>query len=400
MTSKIVYIEDDPVAQKLVKRILSNNGYEVHIAGDGLQGLDMVKQVRPDLLLVDINLPTLRGTEIATHVRGQGIDIPIIALSASGLHRQALAAGCTGYIQKPIEAGILLRDVQAAIQGQKQEELDEKEIHLELKLYSNDLVARMAQQAQMLREYNKQLERANERLEELDRMKTKLLVTMGHELRTPMTLVKGYANILSMNPQNVDPKLFQGLENGIDRMHATVNRMLMVLSLVSGEFSIAPLEFDLSKLVGNVLDIYKDIDRLVEICFEAPALPAMVWADEKNIFLVLDELLSNAIKYTPDGGQVTISIKRETSRVIVMVSDTGIGIPQNKLTEIFQPFTMIEHDEMTHSTSRTQFKGGGMGLGLTIAQGIIELHQGKLMVRSKPGRGTTFAFNLSLAHSV
>ncbi|RLC67890.1 MAG: hybrid sensor histidine kinase/response regulator, partial [Chloroflexi bacterium] len=197
-TTKIMYVEDDPASEILVRRVLESEGYQVVTASDGLSAINLAKRELPDMILMDINIGGLDGYEVTTRLRtiDELRQVPIVAVTAatlSGDRERALIAGCTGYIPKPIDVDEFPRQVHSFLQGTK-EEIDTVEEKAEyLVEYSHRLVDR-------LEEKIRELEASNAELQRLDQMKTDFIILAGHELRTPLTAVYGYVQILQANP--------------------------------------------------------------------------------------------------------------------------------------------------------------------------------------------------------
>jgi CheY-like chemotaxis protein len=163
----ILYIEDDKGSQRLVKRVLESHGYTIFIAGEGLEGIAIARQEKPNLILMDINLPTMDGQEITTRLRSlpNFSNIPIVAVTANtspGSRQQALAAGCTGFLTKPIDVIEFPRQVEAFLTG-RSDLLTESERSQHLEIYAQRLVQRLEDKI-------RELEAANQKLRDLDRM--------------------------------------------------------------------------------------------------------------------------------------------------------------------------------------------------------------------------------------
>ena len=245
------------------------------------------------------------------------------------------------------------------------------------------------------RRANLALEKANRHLEQLDRTKSDFISVASHELRTPLTVINGYSQMLAMdadlagNPNYT--KMLNGIQTGAERLHEILESLLdiaeienHILTLDLGQVSPDAVARQAAKKQEKALQARcqtLEIQGLDE-------LPA-IEADFKALVKVLNHLLVNAIKYTPDGGRITISGRNlpegdETlprQGVELVVSDTGIGIDPALHELIFLKFYHTS-DLSLHSTGRTKFKGAGAGLGLTIAFGIVEAHHGRIWVES------------------
>lgn len=405
--TRVLYIEDDPGSQRLVQRVLEQGDFAVYLADEGLAGINLAREVHPDLILMDINLPGLNGREITTRLRGLPYfdGVPIIALTANtgSRHRErALAAGCDGYLTKPIDVATFRSEIIAFLQGRR-EELGAPEKLLHLEQHAQQIVIRLEAKV-------RELEEANARLRDLDRMKSDFIALVSHELRTPLTLLEGYAHLLddtiraegSDNALSELRVLVDGLSIGVDRIGQVINEIINASRITSGEIELAIRPIQLDELVAYIIDDIADVLAqrdltLAVVGFES--LPA-IEGDPHHLYTAFSNVVGNAIKYTPDGGAITLSAREVGDAVDVSVADTGIGIPQGEAGRVFEQFHVLEYIEH-HTTSKSAFKGGGIGLGLTIARGIIEAHHGRIWVGSAAGeepqpQGATFHILLPL----
>lgn len=384
----ILYIEDNIANQKLVQRVLERHNYEVHIANDGLEGIALARETNPHLILMDINLPNMDGKEITTRLRSlpRFEKLPIVALTAnaSGNSRaQALAAGCNGFLTKPIDISSFPGQVEAFLQGHV-DVLSEGEQNQQLKLYTQQLVERLEGKVRELQE-------ANQQLRELDRMKSDFIVLVSHELRTPLTLINGYAFLLKDRAKQAEEEadeqlayVANGLTKGIERLGRVINEIISVSRIAAGALDLAIGPVRISEIIQDVIkenvQICKDRGINLEVG-DLSGLP-IIQADGGQIRVAIDNVIGNAVKYTPDNGSIKVSGRSLTDAVVFTVEDTGIGIPIEEQRRIFDQFHIlgsIQH----HSTSKSNFKGGGLGLGLPIARGIVEAHQGRIWVESE-----------------
>lgn len=237
------------------------------------------------------------------------------------------------------------------------------------------------------------LNEALQRLSELNQMKANFVANISHELRTPLTHVKGYIELLISESLGKITEEQKHALSVSQRSTAKLEDMiedLIMFSLASrGELSMKLKEVDIRRLVSLAVKsaMNKAHDRGVSLQASFPDTIPTVQADPEKIGWVVNQLLDNGIKFTPSGGSVIISLKQEGSNLIqVSIADTGIGIPQNRLNEIFEPFHQLDG-----SSTRRQ---GGTGLGLSLVRQIIEAHGSLLEVKSAEGKGTTFTFPL------
>lgn len=241
-----------------------------------------------------------------------------------------------------------------------------------------------------------ELQSALQRLAELNQMKANFVANISHELRTPLTHIKGYMELMisdSLGPLTEEQRHgLQVSQKAADRLGNLIEDLIMFSMASHGELSLKQEPLDLRRLVSMAVRnvTQKAEERGVSIGVVARDDVPMVQGDSEKIVWVLNQLLDNAVKFTPSGGRVVINLKEESSNlVMVTVTDTGIGIPSNRMQEIFEPFHQLDGS----STRRA----GGTGLGLSLVRQIIEAHGSLLDVTSVEGRGTTFKFPLLVA---
>ncbi|TEU14864.1 MAG: hybrid sensor histidine kinase/response regulator, partial [Anaerolineales bacterium] len=328
-------------------------------------------------------------------------DIPIVALTAKvmdGDREMALTAGCDGYIPKPIDVDTLPDLIKDFLAG-KREMVAVAEERVYLREYSQKLVDR-------LQEKIEELTKANEKLRHTDEMKSRFISIAAHELRTPLTLIQGYLSMLTQSGGEATYQLddnvmemIQGMAKGLERLTTIVEEMLDVTRIESGTLKLHLGPVSLKDVIMAAVRKLKPFAKEREQEIAVPDLSGMptVKGDANRLLQVFTNLIGNSIKYTPDGGRLSLSVRvmeagkvlgpdvRATGRgefIEVIVEDTGVGIAEEDQERIFKRFYEVK-DPSLHSTSKTSFMGGGLGLGLPTARGIVEAHRGWLWVESE-----------------
>ena len=232
------------------------------------------------------------------------------------------------------------------------------------------------------------LQVAYKQLNEVDRLKSDFIAIASHELRTPLGLILGYAAMLKDDASAETAQQLDVVLNGALRLRELIDDMVNLQYLAEGQANLEVGEFSIQDLVQVGVQSVNEIctSKQHTLAFDLPPQPLRVKADRAKIALVLNNLLTNAIKFTEPQGRIAISAELHSSEVWVHVADTGIGVPASDLELIFDRFYQVE----PHLTR----KYGGLGLGLAIAKGMVELHGGRIWCESVVGLGSRFTFSL------
>ena len=230
---------------------------------------------------------------------------------------------------------------------------------------------------------------------EVERLKNEFISTVSHELRTPMTSIKGYTDLLFLGMAggltDAQRNFLQIIKSNADRLTALVNDILDISRIETGRIRLTIEALDLVGVIGDVVASFEEQyrDKSMALVWKKPADLPQVRGDATRATQVLSNLLANAWHYTPEGGQVTISVKRTDGFVQVDVADTGIGISPEDVSRIFDRFYRADHPVVQEA--------GGTGLGLSIVKMFVEMLGGEIWVESEVGIGSTFSFTLPLS---
>lgn len=237
------------------------------------------------------------------------------------------------------------------------------------------------------------------RFREEEEMKSTFTSIISHELKTPVALIKGYAQTLARPDAKWDAEVAREslviIEEEADRLESLINNLLDVSKIQAGGLSLENSDVSLQDLAARVARDYRTQTNIHQIELDFPDPLPTIWGDEERLRQVLTNLVSNAIKYSPDGGLIRIGGWTETApdaesgrRVVVYVADQGIGIPRAELPHIFDRYYRVD-SSLRRSTA-------GAGLGLFLCKSIIEAHGGQIWARAEPAKGTTFFIALPL----
>jgi signal transduction histidine kinase len=241
----------------------------------------------------------------------------------------------------------------------------------------------------LLDDMRHQLHKAQTHVKRLDKSKSNFIAVAAHELRTPLTLVEGYTDMLANMPviagDTQISMLLEGIDGGTKRLREIIGDLIDVsmldLKLMELHFQPVWLQQVLNAVDRNLNQIL--VSRNLELIIERNSIPMQpTYADPDRLLQVFQKVLMNAVKYTPDGSSIMVRGRELPGFVDIMVIDNGIGIAPANIPHIFDTFSTIG-DASLHSSGKTKFKGGGPGLGLPIAKGIIEAHGGTIWAESE-----------------
>lgn len=365
---KILLVDDDQVDRMVVDRALRKVSPTMEIceAVDMTSGIEALKEQRFDCVIVDYILPDGNGVLfVKTANEGKNPAPPIIILTGQGGREadlKAMQAGAAEYLEKDgLKPDVLDRTIRYAIQN-------------------SQLV--------------KKLKETNERLTDLDRLKTDFLSTASHELRTPLTIIQEFIALVHdglagpLNEEQTDC-LASALKN-CKRLGGIINDLLDLQRIESGKTVLVRKKHDLTALVERCCNDFKPaFEKKGQkiACRIEEDLPCVL-CDEEKITQVLINLIGNAHKFTPPGGRIEVSVYRESDRLNVAVQDNGPGINCEDHGKIFDKFTQLKRNLGPGKN--------GTGLGLAITRKIMEFHDEQITIKSQEDKGSRFAFTLPL----
>jgi len=316
-------------------------------------------------------------------------EVPVSALIHAPMIYEGRVIGIlTGYSTRgPMHFTDEFVDLFAALANQLAMAAVNAQLYGEVQAYSHAMEEKVARRTA-------ELQMANARLLELDRLKSEFLSTVSHELRTPLTSIRSFSEILlRYGVDDVEKrKKFVGIiHNEAERLTRMINDLLDLSKIEAGhqELHFEPLElepvFSRALATAHPLFAEKGVKGVSEV---ATGLPR-VQADADRLHQVLTNLISNAVKFSPEGGTVRISGRKRGGFALISVADEGPGIPPDRLEQVFERFQQVRDPQKSHPL--------GTGLGLTISREIVERMGGEIWVESEPGTGAVFAFTVPLA---
>lgn len=373
-TALVLLVDDQPIVGEAVRRLLVDEpDMDLHYCAHADEAVATASRIRPTVILQDLVMPELDGLELVRRFRENGAthSTPIVVLSVKEdplVKSEAFAAGANDYVVKlPDRAELIarLRYHSRAYLGQVQRD----------------------EAFQALRESQQQLLETNSSLITLNKQLNEFVGMAAHDLRNPLSVVLGFSKFL-MGDKKVSPsqerQFLSSIKSSTEFMLRLVNDLLDISRIESGKLTLRPQLSDLRALVesnvglNRIIAGEKDIQVVVTA---APSLP-LIWLDPHQIEQVLNNLLTNAIKYSHPGTVVEVLLERHGDEVILAVRDHGQGIPAGELNKLFTPFgvTSVKATQGEKST----------GLGLVIAKKVVDAHGGRIWVESQPNEGSTF----------
>jgi signal transduction histidine kinase len=397
---KLLLVEDNAGDARLIEEGLKEAGreeFELERVDRLATACDRLAGGGIDLVLLDLGLPDSVGLETFHRAHERTPDVPFIVLT--GLDDQDLAVravqeGAQDYLVKgQVSSNLLVRAIRYAIEREQARQ--------KIQALNAQLEQRVVERTRELHEANLALEKANEDLRLLDRMKTSFIRVTSHELNTPMQVVLGMLSILNEDhpaESGHERAAMKAAMRGARRLQRLVESVLEIAKV--GQYTVR-LERTATAPAALVDQVTADVApyitlRRQQLDVELPGDLPPVHIDREKVRDVLLNLLMNAIKFTPDGGTIRVRARRSADDELQFsVADTGDGVPEAEQEHIFEEF-FVGFDTMHHSSGEYEFGKRGIGLGLAIAKDFVKMHGGEIWLESQAGRGSTFYFTLKV----
>lgn len=374
-SARVLLIQDEPLQRGQVAGALRGAGFEVVEVGSGLAGIEAATACHPDLLLVDLHLPDLDGSEVASKLRRLGLEgLPIVAMGHSGNERgMALSAGCDGAIASPPDLSLLPGQLREFLAG-KRDRLKGGDERRYLKVLNQSLVEKLEAKV-------RELTTANERLRQSDAFKNEFMQSISHELSTPLTPLAGYLKILQsekLGPlTDKQKKVVESMLQSSDRLARTIDNLSDFSVLETGNYRVRSEPIDAVKLVQHLVEdaqVAIAKPKRVHVALVVPNEEVTVVGDPTRIAQALGNLLENAVKLSPHGGEVLLELLPAGDRLRFALYDQGAGVPPEDQEKIFEPYYHVRGAQHLATA----------GFSLPVARKIAEAHGGRLFVESPP----------------
>ena len=366
----ILIVDDAPENIISLKKVLEVNGFEVDTASSGEEALKKILKNSYVLIILDVQMPEMDGFEVAEAISGysKAKETAIIFLSAAianvNLITRGYSSGGLDYISKPVDMNILL---------------------LKVKTFY-----RIYEQSRALNEMQTKLLEEIEFRKEAERKKDEFISIASHELKTPMTSIKGYIQLLERSLDKEDLETtrvrLHKVQNQVEKLNLLVADLLDISKIVSGKLNFNKKYFSFDKILDHIVEIMEQANPQVKF-IKKGQINTEIFGDEMRIEQVIINFITNAIKYAPDSDEVHFTSELRGDEIYFSVKDFGIGMAKEHQQQIFDKFYRVEE-----TSERFQ----GLGIGLYICQEIIERHEGKIGVNSEPDEGSEFYFTIPL----
>ncbi|RZK17843.1 MAG: hybrid sensor histidine kinase/response regulator [Flavobacterium sp.] len=364
----ILIVDDTPENIISLKKVLEHHNFEVDTASSGEEALKKVLRNEYVLIILDVQMPGMDGFEVAEAISGysKAKETAIIFLSAVNTENKFITKGYSSggldYITKPVDMDILL---------------------LKVKTFY-----RIYEQSRRLIEIQKELLTEIEFRKQAERKKDEFISIASHELKTPLTSVKGYMQLLERNLERGDiatvKRHLDKAQIQMEKLNDLIADLLDISKIESGKLKFNKKFFDINILLDSVIEIIHQSNPEFKI-LKKGTVEKEVYADEGRIEQVVINFLTNAIKYSPGTNEVHINLEGLGENIYLGVRDFGIGIDQEMQKHVFDKFYRVEE---------TAIRFQGLGIGLYISAEIIRRHSGEIGVKSQAGEGSEFYFKI------
>jgi two-component system, sensor histidine kinase and response regulator len=427
----LLVVDDDESVLLTLQAVLQMDGYNVEARSSGTEAIELIRRHVFDLVLTDLRLDDMDGITILSEIKRHSpetVSIMLTGYASLETAVKALREGAYDYLVKPCDVEELKATVARGIERRHlTRQLHERMVELQhanqtIGALNRDLQLRVDEATASLRERLADLEKANaeiaalqrtteehlQQLQELDRLKSQFLSMASHELKTPLTVISGFLQVALrrkqrrltrgfpseqewFDEQKSDTEQLEVLNTQSSKLARLVDELLDVSRIESGRLEFRFGDVDVRQLATDVAGRMQLTTQKHTLSVLPPApdqeTPSIV-ADRDHLEQVLNNLITNAIKYSPDGGPVEIDVRPDgSSGILLSVKDKGVGIPQSELDAVFSLFYRSRAEGSRQAVS-------GMGLGLYISKEIVERHGGRIWVESEPGNGSTFFVSL------
>jgi signal transduction histidine kinase len=359
----ILNVDDDDAARYVKSRVLRLAGFDVIEAATGEMAQRLIAERSPALVLLDVRLPDMNGRELAAQIKAQPATAQIVVLQTSATHVDmrhrvaSLEAGADSYLVEPIAPEELVANVRALLR---------------------------------MRQAEAERQKALEALREADRRKDEFLAMLAHELRNPLAPIRNAVEVLQISQDRaVQDRARELIRRQVGHLARLVDDLLDVSRITQRKVVLQRKVVSLHSLVASAVEVARPLIDAQghELAVSLPAAEVWLDVDPVRISQVIGNLLNNAAKFTPRAGRIALDVAVGPGRIEISVTDNGVGIGREVLASVFELFAQADR-----SLERSQ---GGLGIGLSLVKGLVEMHGGKVFAHSDgPGHGSRFTLHI------
>jgi len=364
--SLILNVDDDDAGRYVKSRILRLGGYEVIEAPNGTAAKRLIAERSPDLVLLDLMLPDMSGRDLCREIKGNPGTAQIVVLQTSASHIDvkarvdSLDAGADGYLTTPVAPEELVAHVRALLRMRKAE---------------------------------RERQSALDALREADRRKDEFLAMLAHELRNPLAPIRNAVEVLRMSEdRSVRERARELVGRQVQHLARLVDDLLEVSRITQRKVVLKKSAVTLASVIEAAVEVVRNNYDALGHTLVVSVPPEAIWLDVDSVRMsqVVGNLLHNAGKFTPRGGRILLSARLLADAIEIRVEDNGTGIAPEMVPTVFDLFSQADR-----SLDRSQ---GGLGIGLSLVKGLVEMHGGAVRVHSAGvGKGSAFTISLPLS---
>ncbi|HPN37649.1 MAG TPA: hybrid sensor histidine kinase/response regulator [Melioribacteraceae bacterium] len=384
---KVLIVDDNPKNLQYAAKVLTDAGYEISVAQSGINALNYINRAAPlpELILLDIMMPEMSGYEVCEKLKSSSLtkDIPVIFLTAKTEIDDIVKGfdlGGVDYITKPFQPKEILARIKTHIDLiRTKKELEEKNDLLNL--YNKSLI-------DQIKERTNELIAAHNNIEKYKELKSNFLAQISHEIRTPVNVIINFLTLLRLEAEEngtakTDNELFNSITSASKRLIRTIE---MIVTMSELQKNIYQIDKTPTYVISEILyPIIENFDaefktKNLQLFTNISAFNQLAEIDKDSVFIILNNIIDNAIKYTPKGSVTVTAQNYENNKLYIIIEDSGIGISQEFLSSIYLPFSQ-EDEGYTR-----RFEGNGLGLPIT--KRLCELNNISFNINSEKGTGT------------
>ncbi len=382
---KILIVDDEELIVKLTGLLLEKRGFEVLAASDGEQCLQMVAKHHPALVLLDYMMPLMNGLDTLKQIKSCYPDISVVMFTGKGNEDVAvelMRAGAADYLRKPFANKSLVERIDTVL-SIRQVEMENCKLLKERESLQDEIKQWNAKLEQRVREKSSELERAHQEIIQAEKLAAlgHMSAGMAHEIRNPLNSINLFAQIL-LSAEGLDEENQSYVYKITQEVERIDEILIQMLASNSNQSSKHPI--DLVEIIDKVVGDYqvRIESQHVELEVNLNRKIPLIRVDPLEVEKIFTNLIGNALYEMPEGGALTIDLQADVEKIIIMVSDTGPGIPSQNITRIFDPFFTT--------------KEKGTGFGLSVVLRVVNGLGGRITVDSPPDAGACFIIEIPL----